>query len=288
MNPLARSLLFVPGDRPDRYARAVASGAHVVILDLEDAVAPAAKAQARADVAAWLAQGGQGIVRINAADTEWYQEDVRALHGLQGQQEQLGQQGLQALQGAPGAAVMLPKADAATVAQTVQALPGRPIIALLETVRGYMDLHKMARLPGVARIAFGSVDFAVDSGIADEGDAMTAIRTEIVLACRHAGLAAPIDGVSLEFNDPEQMQADARRARQLGFGGKLCIHPRQVGAVNAAFLPTADEQDWARRVLAAFDASHGAATALDGKMIDKPVVERARRIAAESRGAAMA
>ncbi|MGO4397932.1 HpcH/HpaI aldolase/citrate lyase family protein [Achromobacter sp. PAB15] len=270
MNPLARSLLFVPGDRPDRYARAVASGAHVVILDLEDAVAPAAKAQARADVAAWLAQGGHGIVRINAADTEWYQEDVRAL------------------QGAPGAAVMLPKADAATVAQTVQALPGRPIIALLETVRGYMDLHKMARLPGVARIAFGSVDFAVDSGIADEGDAMTAIRTEIVLACRHAGLAAPIDGVSLEFNDPEQMQADARRARQLGFGGKLCIHPRQVGAVNAAFLPTADEQDWARRVLAAFDASHGAATALDGKMIDKPVVERARRIAAESRGAAMA
>lgn len=303
MNPLARSLLFVPGDRPDRYARAVASGAHVVILDLEDAVAPAAKAQARADVAAWLAQGGQGIVRINAADTEWYQEDVRALHGLRGQQEQLGQQGLQgqqgqqeqqgqqglqAQQGAPGAAVMLPKADAATVAQTVQALPGRPIIALLETVRGYMDLHKMARLPGVARIAFGSVDFAVDSGIADEGDAMTAIRTEIVLACRHAGLAAPIDGVSLEFNDPEQMQADARRARQLGFGGKLCIHPRQVGAVNAAFLPTADEQDWARRVLAAFDASHGAATALDGKMIDKPVVERARRIAAESRGAAMA
>jgi citrate lyase subunit beta/citryl-CoA lyase len=306
MNPLARSLLFVPGDRPDRYARAAASGAHAVILDLEDAVAPAAKAQARADVAAWLAQGGQGIVRINAADTEWYQEDVRALHGLQGQQEQLGQQGLQgqqgqqgqqeqqgqhglqALQGAPGAAVMLPKADAATVAQTVQALPGRPIIALLETVRGYMDLHKMARLPGVARIAFGSVDFAVDSGIADEGDAMTAIRTEIVLACRHAGLAAPIDGVSLEFNDPEQMQADARRARQLGFGGKLCIHPRQVGAVNAAFLPTADEQDWARRVLAAFDASHGAATALDGKMIDKPVVERARRIAAESRGAAMA
>lgn len=298
MNPLARSLLFVPGDRPDRYARAVASGAHAVILDLEDAVAPAAKAQARAEVVAWLAQGGEGIVRINAADTEWYHEDVQALQGLeggeglpgsegQGLHGRPGQQG-QAQQGASGVGIMLPKADAATVAQTVQALPGRPIIALLETVRGYMDLHKMARLPGVARIAFGSVDFAVDSGIADEGDAMTSIRTEIVLACRHAGLAAPIDGVSLEFNDPEQMQADARRARQLGFGGKLCIHPRQVAAVNAAFQPTPSEQDWARRVLAAFDASHGAATALDGKMIDKPVVERARRIAAESRGAAMA
>jgi citrate lyase subunit beta/citryl-CoA lyase len=298
MNPLARSLLFVPGDRPDRYARAVASGAHAVILDLEDAVPPAAKAQARAEVAAWLAQGGEGIVRINAADTEWYHEDVQALEGLEGGEGLPGSEG-QGLHGRPGqqghaqqwasgVGIMLPKADAATVAQTVQALPGRPIIALLETVRGYIDLHKMARLPGVARIAFGSVDFAVDSGIADEGDAMTAIRTEIVLACRHAGLAAPIDGVSLEFNDPEQMQADARRARQLGFGGKLCIHPRQVAAVNAAFQPTPSEQDWARRVLAAFDASHGAATALDGKMIDKPVVERARRIAAESRGAAMA
>lgn len=270
VNAPSRSLLFVPGDRPDRYARAASSGAHAVILDLEDAVAPAAKAQARIDVAAWLAQGGQAIVRINAADTDWYQDD------------------LQAVRAAPGVGIMLPKADANTVAHTLLALPGRPIIALLETVRGYMDLHAVARQAGVERIAFGSVDFAVDSGIADEADAMTAIRTDIVLASRHAGLAPPIDGVSLEFNDADQMLADARRARQLGFGGKLCIHPRQIAAVNAAYLPTADEQAWARRVLAAFDASHGAATALDGKMIDKPVVERARRIAAESQGAAMA
>ncbi|MNX53423.1 (3S)-malyl-CoA thioesterase [compost metagenome] len=270
MNRPARSLLFVPGDRPERYARAIASGAHEVILDLEDAVAPGAKAQARAAAAAWLAAGGQAYVRINAADTDWHQDDLAAVRE------------------APGAGLMLPKADAASLAHVLRAMPGRRVIALLETVDGYMDLQALARLPGLARIAFGSVDFAADSGISDTGDAMTSIRTRIVLASRHAGLAAPVDGVSLEFTDPERMRADAARSRQLGFGGKLCIHPRQVEAVNTAYLPTAAEQDWARRVLAAFDASQGAATAVDGKMIDKPVVEQARRIAAESPGAAMA
>ncbi len=267
VNQPARSLLFVPGDRPDRYARAVDSGAQAVILDLEDAVAPSAKVQARTDVAAWLSEGWRAIVRINAVDTEWFDDDVRVLRGM------------------TGAGIMLPKADAAALACLAQVLPGRPVIALLETVRGYVDLPAMARHPGVDRIAFGSVDFSVDSGIADEADAMTAIRTAIVLASHQAGLAPPIDGVSLELNDPLQMAADARRARQLGFGGKLCIHPRQVGAVNAAYQPSAEEQAWARRVLAAFDASQGAACAVDGKMIDKPVVERARRIAAESQRA---
>lgn len=266
----ARSLLFVPGDRPERYARALASGAHEVIVDLEDAVAPGAKDAARADAAAWLAQGGRACVRINPADTPWHQDDVAALGKL------------------PQAGVMLPKADAVSLAAVMQTLPGRRIIALVETVAGYMDLHALARLPGLERIAFGSVDFAMDSGIADEGDAMTAIRTAIVLASRHAGLAAPVDGVSLEFTDADRMRADARRSRQLGFGGKLCIHPRQVAPVNAAWLPTEAEQAWAQRVLAAFEASGGAATAVDGKMIDKPVVEQARRIAAESPDTAMA
>ena len=258
-----RSFLFVPGDRPERFDKAIASGADAVILDLEDAVAPAAKIAAREKVATWLAAGGRVIVRINAADTEWFEGDLRML------------------QAHPGAGVMLPKSEVGSLALTVQALPGRALIALLETVSGYMTLRELAAVPGVQRIAFGSVDFASESGIADEGDAMTGIRTQIVLASRHAGLIAPIDGVSLEFNDPALIEADARRSRQLGFGGKLCIHPRQVGPVGAAFRPTAAELEWARRVLAAFEASAGAATAVDGKMIDKPVVERARRIVAE-------
>jgi len=261
---VTRSLLFVPGDRPERFDKAAASGAHEVILDLEDAVAPAAKAQAREAVAAWLATGRHAIVRVNGADTEWFEDDL----GM--------------AQSGPGAAVMLPKADADSIARIARALPGRRIIALVETVTGYFALRQLATTPGLERIAFGSVDFAGESGIADEGDAMTAIRTQIVLESRLAELAAPIDGVSVEFSDEERMRSDALRSRQLGFGGKLCIHPRQVAVVNAAFLPTAAQLQWAQRVLAAFEASHGAATAVDGKMIDKPVVERARRIAAEA------
>jgi citrate lyase subunit beta/citryl-CoA lyase len=185
------------------------------------------------------------------------------------------------VQAAGAAAVMLPKADAASIARTARAVPGTRVIALLETVAGYMQLREVASSPGVERIAFGSVDFSAESGIADEGAALTAVRTAIVLASIHAGLQPPIDGVSVEFNDEALMTADARRSRQLGFGGKLCIHPRQVAPVNAAFLPTAAEREWAQRVLAAFEASGGAATALDGKMIDKPVVDRARRIILE-------
>jgi len=262
-NPrVSRTLLFVPGDRPERFEKAAASGAHEIIFDLEDAVAPAAKDAARSSVDQWLAGGGKAIVRINGADTAWYAADAAMLKRH------------------ANATVMLPKAEAASLARTAAALPGRRLVALVETVTGYMELREVAGSPGVERIAFGSVDFSGESGIVDEGEALTSVRTAIVLASCHAGLHQPIDGVSLEFNDPARMTEDALRSRQLGFGGKLCIHPRQVAAVNAAFMPSQAEREWAQRVLKAFETSGGAATAVDGKMIDKPVVERARRIAA--------
>jgi citrate lyase subunit beta/citryl-CoA lyase len=264
MSRVAHSLLFVPGHRPERFDKAAASGAHEVVLDLEDAVAPAAKAQARDHVASWLATGRQAFVRINAAQTAWYEDDIRMLQSV------------------ASASVMLPKADPDSLARTVSHLNGRRLIALLETVDGYMDLREVAAVHGVERIAFGSVDFSAESGITDEGEAMTAVRTQIVLASRHAGLAAPVDGVSVNFNDNDRMRADALRSRQLGFGGKLCIHPGQVAATNAAFRPSGEEIEWAQRVQSAFEASCGAATAVDGKMIDKPVVDRARRILAEA------
>lgn len=264
MSRLARSFLFVPGHRPDRFEKALASGAHEIILDLEDAVAPAAKAQARDAVAGWLAGGRSVFVRINAAQTEWFEDDLRML------------------QAASNVGVMLPKADAHTLDRTAQALAGRRVIALVETVGGYMDLRRMAAVRGLERIAFGSVDFASESGIADEGDAMAAIRIQIVLESCYAGLEAPIDGVSVNFSDEARMRADGLRSRSLGFGGKLCIHPNQVAPTHAAFLPSAEEIDWARRVRNAFEASAGAATAVDGKMIDKPVVDRALRILAEA------
>jgi citrate lyase subunit beta/citryl-CoA lyase len=257
-----RSFLFVPGHRDDRFDKAVASGADAVILDLEDAVAPEAKQSARAAVRAWLAAGGQALVRINAADTAWFADDLEMLGAL------------------PHAGVMLSKADVASLARTLAALPGREVIALLETVAGFMELAALSRVPGLTQISFGSVDFGIDSGIVDTGDAMTAVRSQIVLHSRFAGLRAPLDGVSVSFHSAEQMYADALRSCQLGFGGKLCIHPSQVAAVNRAFAPSAEEQAWALRVLQAFDASAGAATAVDGKMVDRPVVERARRIVA--------
>jgi citrate lyase subunit beta/citryl-CoA lyase len=263
MAHVARSLLFVPGNRPERFGKASASGAHEVVLDLEDAVAPADKSAARDAVAMWLDATRRATVRINAAQTEWFDDDLRLIQSI------------------PTAAVMLAKADADSLARTVDALPGHTIIALLETVRGYMDVRAMAAMQGLERIAFGSVDFAAETGISDEGEALTPVRIQIVLESCHAGLAAPVDGVSLNFNDPERMRDDARRSRKLGFGGKLCIHPAQVGAVNAAFLPSAEEMQWAERVVAAFTASGGAATSVDGKMIDKPVVDHARRVIAE-------
>lgn len=260
----ARSLLFVPADRPERFAKAVDSGAHQVILDLEDAVAPAAKDSARNEVAAWLGAGRRAVVRINAADTPWFADDLRLVRSL------------------PGAQLMLPKAELDSTAQAAAVLKGRPVIALLETARGLAALDALASTPGVARIAFGSVDFSADTGIEDEGEALASVRIRLVLASRVAGLQPPVDGVSVEFTDMQRMQQHALRSRQLGFGGKLCIHPRQVAAVHAAFRPSEADQAWAARVLAAFEASGGAATAVDGKMVDKPVVERARQIVAET------
>ena len=270
MTTPARSLLFVPGDRPERFDKAAASGAHRVILDLEDAVAPAAKAVAREAVAQWLSQGHTALVRINAADTPWFDEDLRMLRV------------------ACGAGLMLPKANPEAMAHAAADLQGRELIALVETVAGHAALPALAAVPGLTRMAFGSVDFATESGIADEGEALTGVRTAIVLASCLAGLQAPVDGVSLELTNEARITDDARRSRRLGFGGKLCIHPRQVAPLAAAFRPTPEELRWAHRVLAAFEASGGAATALDGKMIDKPVVDRARQLASTEPGSGAA
>lgn len=257
---LAHSLLFVPGNRPDRFDKALGSGAHAIALDLEDAVAPQDKDAARAAVAGWLATGANAVVRVNGAGTPWFDADMEML-------ARFAQAGL-----------MLPKADAASVALANRALPRRPIVALVESIRGYMELARVAATPGVLRLAFGSIDFGTETGISDVGEAMSMVRSRFVLESCFAGIAAPIDGVSTSVEDAARVLSDATRAQQFGFGGKLCIHPRQVDPVNRAFLPSEAEADWARRVLVAMAASGGGATTVDGKMIDKPVEEQARRI----------
>ena len=255
-----RSLLFVPGDRPDRFEKAARSGADLVVCDLEDAVSPGSKDAAREEVARWLREGGTAAVRVNALGTPWYAADCAALAGLAGL-----------------AAVMVPKAEDSRALGELAARPGAvPLIALVETALGLHHALNLAAVPGVARLAFGAVDFALDTGCAEDDLALLHARSSLVVASRAAGVAQPVDGVTLALDDPEAVRVDAARARRLGFAGKLCVHPGQVAAVNAAFSPSPEEVDRARRVVAA--AGDGAASRVDGEMVDVPVLERSRRV----------
>ncbi len=259
-----RSYLFVPADRPERFAKALATGADCVVIDLEDAVLPAAKTAARDTLHTWLAgpDARPVAVRVNAADTAWHRDDLAALAGLP------------AVVG-----LMLPKADTPDAIASVAArVPvGGSLVALIETVRGYMDLRQLVRVPGLSRLAFGSVDFCTEAGIAGMGAELDAVRTELVLASRSAGLEPPIEGVTLAVTDAQALLADIDHARRFGFGGKLCIHPSQVAAVNAGFSPDPTQIDWAQRVLAACAGSHGAVT-VDGKLVDRPILIQAQAI----------
>jgi citrate lyase subunit beta/citryl-CoA lyase len=259
-----RSYLFVPADRPERFAKALASGADAIIVDLEDAVAPAAKATARSNLAQWLSDSHAPpkpvVVRINAVDTEWFDADLSVCS-------------------APGVyAIMLPKTERTDEVLHVADGSRKNVIALVETAMGLDNLRAIAHAAPVERIAFGSIDFQLDVGIAGDGEELLAFRSQLVLASRVAGLEAPVDGVSTSISDAAAVRADAQRARRLGFGAKLCIHPAQVEAVNQAFSPSAEELAWASRVLAAAQAAGGAAVAVDGKMVDRPVILRAQKI----------
>lgn len=256
-----RSYLFVPGDRPDRFAKAAASGAHAIILDLEDAVAPPNKAAAREAVAAWFAGGGSAVVRINGTESPFAGEDMAMLAG------------------SGAGPIMVPKAGPAALAEVAAAVPGRELIALVETVAGLVDVHAVAASAGVSRLAFGNLDFAADARIPCTGDTLNPARFDLAIASRHADLAPPIDGVTPEIGDEARLASDVARAARLGFGAKLCIHPRQVEAVNLGLAPQPAEIDWARRVLEAVAADAGAGVVvLDGKMVDAPVVARAKAI----------
>lgn len=150
------------------------------------------------------------------------------------------------------------------------------MVVLVETALGLHRAHDLAATPGVARLAFGAVDFALDTGAAHDDLALLYARSALVVASRAAGVPPPVDGVTVALDDPEAAGSDAASARRLGFAGKLCIHPRQIPAVNAAFSPSGDEVDRARRIVAR--VGDGAATRLDGEMVDLPVLERARRV----------
>ena len=257
----ARSYLFVPGDRPDRFDKAWSSQADEVILDLEDAVSVEKKAYARQAVSTWLRPDRPVWIRCNAADTPWFVDDL----------ELGGQAGV--------AGFVLPKAEELPPSlQSLVQTNNTRVIPIIETAVGLQSAGSLAKEPCVVRLAFGALDFKVDMGIEGDDDALLYFRSQLVLASRLAGKPSPIDGVTTAIGDPQQVSNDTQRARRLGMGAKLCIHPMQIGLVHETFEPTANERDWAQRVLAAMDDGLGAAVQMDGKMVDRPVFLRALKI----------
>ena len=265
MKPIAHSYLFVPGNRPERFAKACAAGADAVIVDLEDAVPPTEKTAARTALAKWLSPEQRVLVRINGAETEWFGDDLSLcrMRGITG--------------------VVLPKAGGIEDIRSVRKSMGAgSILPLIESAQGFWNALEIARAPGVQRLVFGPIDFQVDLGIRGDVEELLYFRSQLVLVSRLAGIEPPVDGVSTAIDNPEQLRADALRARRLGFGGKLCIHPRQVAHVNECFRPSRDEVAWAKQVVAADAAARGAPIAIEGQMIDRPVVLKARQILVEA------
>jgi citrate lyase subunit beta/citryl-CoA lyase len=248
-----RSVLFVPGNRPDLAAKALRSAPDVVVLDLEDAVPTAGKVEARdtvRDAAATLA-GATVLVRVNPPGTEWFEGDVAALPaGLAG--------------------VVVPKFEAPVDV-------GLPVVAGLETVRGVADARSI--LEGVTACYFGAEDYVADlGGVRTPGNAEVGTARALVgMAARLAGVPA-LDMVTLDFGDTGRFVTEAAEARALGYAGKLCIHPAQVGPANDAFVPSGEELERAERLLAAFDAGGGTTVAFEGQMVDEVVARQARAL----------
>lgn len=263
----ASTFLFVPGHRPDRFAKAVAGAADQIVLDLEDAVAPDLKTIAREEVRHWLAAGHQGIIRINASGTPWHHDDIAMLAG-------------------GPRTVMLPKVEHPTQVTDLlgRLADGSCVVPILETARGVLHAPSICAVPGLPRVAFGNGDLAADLGVEHtDREALAYSRSAVVLACAANRITAPIDGVTAEVNDERRLVADTRRAARLGFTAKLCIHPLQVPIVRAALLPSPRQLARARQILAAAD---GSVTVIDGQMVDKPIIDRARALLMRARTAA--
>ncbi|HEY8904733.1 MAG TPA: CoA ester lyase, partial [Rhodoferax sp.] len=251
--------LFVPGNRPERFAKALASGADRVILDLEDAVAFADKANAREAIAGWVASLAANdverlLVRINDAASPWHGDDVLWL-----QPSSINH-------------IMLSKCESPEqVAQVLAHMPpGSSVLPLIETVRGVLAANAIAQARQVDRLAFGSLDYLLDLDLPGPGFALDAAALTIAMASRAAELPPPVAGVTPEL-DAGQVQHDLAHARALGFGAKMCIHPTQVAVVREAFTPDAQTLAWAQRVVTQWQQSNGVgAIQVDGKMVDKP------------------
>lgn len=280
-----RTWLFAPGNHPRKVAKVFAAGADAAILDLEDAVAVAEKIATRAAVAEAVQAPHpcRAYVRVNALDTPFTFGDLEAVVG-------------------PGLdGIVLPKVERAADIQMVDWVigslearhglaPGRiDLLPILETGKGIAGARAICAALGGAgrlrRVSFGAGDYTRDMGmewtmIEHEIDPA---RAEVVLASRIAGLEAPIDTVFIHIRAHDEFRASCQRVRQMGFQGKLCIHPDQVGQANEVFTPSEADLAQARTLVAAFaeaEAAGSASIQVEGHFVDYPIVEKARRLIA--------
>jgi len=267
------SVLFVPGSDPGKIERARRAGADTLVLDLEDAVPPAQKAEARACVVEALRAGGfegsEPAVRINPPGTPFFEDDLAALAAAD-----LG-------------ALMLPKAERPDDVREVGARlrADTRLLLLLESPRGVADALALGASPRADALCFGHADFSLQMGLAaadPSNDVVHHARCQVAIAAKANGLA-PIDCVHLAVKDEAAFRADAALGLSLGYEGKLCIHPRQVEWVNEIYTPSAEQIEYARRVIEGWNAAQREGSGvciLDGKMVDAPLVTQQQRLLA--------
>lgn len=253
--------LFVPATRPERLDKALGAGAQAVIADLEDAVDPRDKDGARAQLDTVLAGGTHRLwLRINAVGTPWFAQDLALVHKHR-----------DALAG-----VMLAKTESAADLNALDC--DVPVLALIESARGLLALAEICRHPRITRLAFGAADLSAELGCEDNWELLLPARMQLITHSAAARLPAPVDGVTMALQDPGLVEHDASRAARAGFGAKLCIHPSQLAPALQGFAPSTEQIQWATRIIALAQEAGSGAQRVDGQMVDRPVIERARRI----------
>ncbi|WP_027935186.1 HpcH/HpaI aldolase/citrate lyase family protein [Amycolatopsis thermoflava] len=268
LEPLVRnacSLLVVPGHRPDRFPKAFASGADLVMLDIEDAVGPELKPQARKHIDDWLTDNRPAVVRINGVGTPWHGDDLAMVAEHE------------------NCVVMIPKAEHPDQVNGVRRhlRPRSVVIPALETATGILAAQPICSADGVVRIILGNADLSTDLGVdVADWDALRHARSHLVIASASAGAAPPLDGVTTALYDDELVRRESLRAAALGFTGKACLHPRQVAVVNDVFRPSERDVEWARNLLRS--EGDGSVAAVEGQVVGKPILDRARIVLARA------
>lgn len=259
---LARSYLFVPANRVERFEKALNTDADAVIIDLEDAVPFELKQSSRDSLVSWLQNHPehQVMIRVNSSQTEWFLADIE-------------------LAKFPNvSAIVLPKTESSAEIEKVLQIREVGIFPLIETPVGFANVRQIACTKQVIALIFGTIDFQLEMNMNGGYLELLSFRNEIVLASQLAKIQSPIDGVTVDFKDEELIRLETQQAKNLGFSGKLCIHPNQVNLVNQTFNPSSQEIIWANQIMQAVEEAKGQAISLNGKMIDLPVILQAQKI----------